>query len=131
MYQLLLSGIGYVPTPNVHLDVWNHVESYTIYMFLACRLKITFNFSLKLIISFLVQLQHLLSPSLIVTSSQVIVGMLFLFDCVVSLAWSRWAYYMALLPSMAMALLPPIHLGMSIIMGGQVFQGMGGILVSP
>jgi hypothetical protein len=71
MCQLLLSGVGYVPTPNVHLDVWNRAESYTIYMLLACRLKITFPFSLKFIISFLVQLQHLLLPSLIVTSSQV------------------------------------------------------------
>jgi hypothetical protein len=74
MCQLLLSGIGYVPTPNVHLDVWNHVESYTMYMLLACRLKITFTFRVKLIISFLVQLQHLLLPSVIVTSSQVRVG---------------------------------------------------------
>ncbi len=65
---------GYVPTLNVHSDVWNHVEFYTMYMLLACRLKITFTFSLKLIITFLVQLQHLLLPSLIVTSSQVRVG---------------------------------------------------------
>jgi hypothetical protein len=43
-------------------------------MLLACRLKITFTFSLKLIISILVQLQHLLLPSLIVTTSQVRVG---------------------------------------------------------
>ncbi len=56
MCQLLLSGVGYVPTPNVHSDVWNCVESYTMYMLLTCRLKITFTFSLKLIISFLVQL---------------------------------------------------------------------------
>ncbi len=74
MCQLLLSGIGYVPTLNMHSDVWDRVESYTIYMLLACRLKITFTFSLKLIISILVQLQHLLLPSLIVTSSQVRVG---------------------------------------------------------
>jgi hypothetical protein len=59
MCQLLLSDVGYVPTPNVHSDEWDHVESYTIYMLLAYRLKITFTFSLKLIISFLVQLQHL------------------------------------------------------------------------
>ncbi len=52
MCQLLLSGVGYVPTPNVHSDVWNRVESYTIHMLLACRLKITFTFSLKLIIAF-------------------------------------------------------------------------------
>ncbi len=63
-----------MPNPNVHLDVWDHVESYTVHMLLAGRLKITFTFSLKLIISFLVQLQHLLLPSLIVTSSQVRVG---------------------------------------------------------
>ncbi len=74
MCQLLLSGVGYVPTPNVHLDVWERVESYTIYMLLACRLKITFTFSLELILSVLVQLQHLLLPSLIVTSSWVRVG---------------------------------------------------------
>ncbi len=64
MCQLLLSDVGYVPTPNVHSDVWDRVESYTVYMLLACRLKITF-----------VQLQHLLLPSLIVTSSQVRAGM--------------------------------------------------------
>jgi hypothetical protein len=29
-----------VPTPNVHLDVWDHVESYTIHMILARRLGI-------------------------------------------------------------------------------------------
>jgi hypothetical protein len=75
MSQLLLSGVGYVPTPNVHLDVWDCVESYTIHMLLPCRLKITFTFSLKLIISVLVQLQHLLFHSLIVTSSPVRVGM--------------------------------------------------------
>ncbi len=74
MCQLLLSGVGYVPTPNVHSDVWNSVESYMIYMLLACRLKITFTLSLRLINSFLVQLQHLPLPSLIVTSSQVRVG---------------------------------------------------------
>jgi hypothetical protein len=74
MCQLLLSDVGYVPNPNVHSDVWDRVEFYTIYMLLACRLKITFTFSLKLIISFLVQLQHLLLPSLIVTSCQVRVG---------------------------------------------------------
>ncbi len=85
MCQLLVSGIGYVPTSNVHTDVWNHVESYTIYMFLVCRLKITFTFSLKLIISILVQLQHLLLPSLIVTSSQVRVGTsLPLWSCCIS-----------------------------------------------
>jgi hypothetical protein len=75
MSQLLLSGVGYVPTPNVHSDVWDHVESYTMHMLLARRLKIIFTFSLKLIISFLVQLQHLLFHFLIVTSSPVRVGM--------------------------------------------------------
>ncbi len=75
MCQLLLSCVGYVPTPNVHSDVWDRVECYTIYMLLACRLNITFTFSLKLIISILVQLQHRLLPLLIVTSSQVSIGM--------------------------------------------------------
>jgi hypothetical protein len=74
MSQLLLSGIGYVPTPNVHSDVWDHVESYAKHMLLTRRLKITFTFSLKHIISTLVQLQHLLFHSLIVTSSPVRVG---------------------------------------------------------
>ncbi len=85
MCQLLLSGVGYVPTPNVHSDVWDCVESYTIYMLLACRPKITFTFSLKLIISILVQVHHLLLPSLIVTSSQVRVSMsLPLWSCCIS-----------------------------------------------
>jgi hypothetical protein len=52
MCQLLLSGVSYVPTPNVHLGVWDCVESYTIHMHLACRLKITFTFSFKLIMPF-------------------------------------------------------------------------------
>ncbi len=61
------SGIGNVPTPNVCSDIWDCVESYAIRMLLACRLKITFTSSLKLIISFLVlhivllSLQKLLS----------------------------------------------------------------------
>jgi hypothetical protein len=50
----ILSGVGDVPTPNVHLDIWDRVESYRIHMLLARRLKITFISSLKLIISFLV-----------------------------------------------------------------------------
>jgi hypothetical protein len=85
MSQLLLPGVGYVPIPNVHSDVWDRVESYTIYMLLACRLKITFTFSLKLIISFLVQQKNLPLPSLIVTSSQVRVGtFLPLLSCCIS-----------------------------------------------
>ncbi len=85
MCQILLSDVGYVPTLNVHSDVWNCVESYTICMLLACRPKITFTFILKLIISFLVKLQHLLLPSLIVTSSQVRVNMpLPLLSCCIS-----------------------------------------------
>ncbi len=63
-----------VSTSNTHSEIWDGVESYAIHMFLACRLKITFTSNLKLIISFLVQLQHLLFPSLIVTSSQVRAG---------------------------------------------------------
>jgi hypothetical protein len=54
-YRMLLpSGVGDVPTLSVHLDVWDHVESYTIRMLLACRLKIIPTSNLKLIISFLV-----------------------------------------------------------------------------
>ena len=34
-------------------------------------------------------------------------------------------------PTMVMALPPPILLGMSLVMGVQAFQGMGGIIVSP
>jgi hypothetical protein len=52
--MLLPSGIGDVPTPNVHLDVWDRIESYMIRMLLACRLKIISSPNLKLIISFLV-----------------------------------------------------------------------------
>jgi hypothetical protein len=51
-----LLGVGHVPTPNVHSDVWDYVGSYTICMLLARRLKITFTSNLKLIISFLVLL---------------------------------------------------------------------------
>ncbi len=57
----LLSGIGNVPTPNVHLDVWDHVESYVILMVLARRLKIIPTSNLKLLISFLVLLILVLS----------------------------------------------------------------------
>ncbi len=49
-----LSGVGDVPTPNVHSDVWDHVESYAIYMLLMRRLKIIPTSNLKLIIFFLV-----------------------------------------------------------------------------
>jgi hypothetical protein len=92
MCQLLLSDVGYVPTLNVHSDEWDRVESYTICMLLACRLKITFTFSLKLIISILVQPQHLLLPSRIITSSQVRVGMSLPLYCIISLAWGQKAY---------------------------------------
>ena len=76
----------------MHSDVWDHVESCMICILLAQRLKITFTFSLKHIISFLVQLQYLLLPSLIVTSSQVRVGMPISLDRAVSLAWGQKAY---------------------------------------
>ncbi len=52
--MLLPSGIGKVPTLNVHSDVWDCLESYTICMLLACRLKIIPTSNLKLMISFLV-----------------------------------------------------------------------------
>ncbi len=60
LYMDSSTGCGFfsswpcVTTPNVHLDVWDCVESYAIHMILAHRLRITFTFKLKLIISFLV-----------------------------------------------------------------------------
>jgi hypothetical protein len=30
-----------VPTPNVHLDILDRAETYTIHMILTCRLRIT------------------------------------------------------------------------------------------
>ena len=56
-----LSRVGEMPTPNVHLDVWDLVEAYTILMLLVCRLKIIPTSNLKLIISFLVLLILVLS----------------------------------------------------------------------
>jgi hypothetical protein len=56
-----------VPTPSVGLDVWDHVESYVIHMFLACRLRISFTSNLKLIISFLVLHIVLLSFKVVIT----------------------------------------------------------------
>ncbi len=56
-----LSGVGNVPTPNMHSYIWDCVESYAIYMVLSCRLKIIPTSNLKLIISFLVLLILLLS----------------------------------------------------------------------
>jgi hypothetical protein len=58
-----LSGVGNVPTLNVRSDVWDLVESYTIRMLLACRLKITFTSNLKLIISFLVSTYYIITFS--------------------------------------------------------------------
>jgi hypothetical protein len=51
--MLLPSGVSNVPTPNVRSNVWDHVESYTICMLLAYRLKIISSPNLQLIISFL------------------------------------------------------------------------------
>ena len=45
---------GETPTPNVRLDAWDSVESYTIRMLLASRLKIILSPNLKLIIFLLV-----------------------------------------------------------------------------
>jgi hypothetical protein len=39
-----------VPTPNMHPDIRDHVESYAIHMILPCRLRITFKPKTKLII---------------------------------------------------------------------------------
>jgi hypothetical protein len=63
-----LSGVGHVPTPNVHSDIWDRVESYGICMLLACRLKITFTSYFKLIISVLVLLILVLSLLQVVIS---------------------------------------------------------------
>ncbi len=63
--------VGHVPTLNVCLDILDHVESYAISMLLACRLKITFTSSLKLIISLLVSTYYYLLPSLDSHSSPV------------------------------------------------------------
>ncbi len=105
VHDMNFSGIGDVPTHifwhwlcansecECALGCMESCRILHIYMLLTCRLQITFTFSLKLIISFLVQLQHRLLPSLMVTASQVRVGMLFLFDCAVSLAWGWQAYY--------------------------------------
>ena len=40
-----------VPTPNMHPDIKDHVESYAIHVILTRRLKITFKPKTKLIIS--------------------------------------------------------------------------------
>ncbi len=55
-YSMWLPSLSWtwVPTPKIRQDIWYHVESYKISMFLACRLKITFTSNPKLIISFLV-----------------------------------------------------------------------------
>ncbi len=58
-----------VPTLNVHSDICDHVESYTIHMFLACRQKIIFTSNLKLIISFLDHKYHSLLQLLILVAS--------------------------------------------------------------
>ncbi len=52
MWPLL--QVACVPTPKIHLDIWDPVESYAIPMFLACRLKITFASNPKLIIYFVI-----------------------------------------------------------------------------
>ena len=51
------TGCGFFPscpcvtTPNVHADIWDHVESYAGHMILTCRLKITFKPETKITIS--------------------------------------------------------------------------------
>ncbi len=49
--------------------IWDHVESYMIHMFLACRQKITFTSNLKLIISFLDHKYHLVLELQILVAS--------------------------------------------------------------
>ncbi len=58
-----------VPTPNVHSDIWDRVESYAIHTFLARRQKITFTSNLKLIISFLNHTYHSLLQLLVLVAS--------------------------------------------------------------
>ncbi len=44
------SNVARVPTPNVHSDIWDHVESYLIHMILTRRLRITFKPETKVLI---------------------------------------------------------------------------------
>jgi hypothetical protein len=69
-----LSWLGGPPQSFEH-SIWDRVGFYSIHTFLDPSVEISLESFLSLIISFLVQLQHLLLPSLIVTSSQVRVGM--------------------------------------------------------
>jgi hypothetical protein len=60
-----------MPLLNVHLDIWDCVESYTAHMLLPFRQKFTLSSNLKLIISFLVLplvLLHSYQPLLFVAS---------------------------------------------------------------
>ena len=56
-----------VPTPKICSDIWYHVESYAISMFLARRLKITFTSNPKLTIIFFV-----ITPLVLLSTLQVV-----------------------------------------------------------
>jgi hypothetical protein len=61
-------------TPNVCSDILDHVESYALHMFLACGLKITFTSNLKLIISFLVLHNTIITFHLSPSSSTLLIS---------------------------------------------------------
>ncbi len=62
------------PPQSFERSIWDRVGFYMIHTFLDPSVESQLESFLSLIISFMVQLQHLLLPSLIVTSSQVRVG---------------------------------------------------------
>jgi hypothetical protein len=95
MSQLLLSGISYVPTLNVHSDVWDRVESCMIRMTPCTQTKnllsnrilssyFPFWYNYNILFYLLYQKSLLLRAEL---------AHLFLFDCAVSLAWGQKAYF--------------------------------------
>ncbi len=63
------------PPQSFERSIWDHVGFYMIHTFLDPSVESQLESFLSLIISFLEQLQYNLLPSLIVTSSQVRVGM--------------------------------------------------------
>ncbi len=63
------------PRQSFERSIWDCIGFYTIYTFLDPSVEIQFRIISKSLVSFLEQLQHNLLPSLLVTSSQVRVGM--------------------------------------------------------
>jgi hypothetical protein len=70
----LISQLVRWPPQSFEHSIWDCVGFYTIHIFLDPSVESQLESFLSLIVSFLVQLQHLLLPSLIGTSSQVRVG---------------------------------------------------------